>query len=442
MSSPLAIAGVTAVLRDLLNNGLIDHNIAGAIGANVNVTASPPDVIKIDGANAQTQLNLFLHQVTPNPGWRNIGFPARDERGARLTNVPLALDLHYLLTAYGAEDLHSEILLGYAMHLLHETPVLDRQAIRTALAGGMVDGSVLPPAFQTLDAADIADQVEQIKIAPSSLGAEEMSRLWAALQAHYRPTAAYQVSVVLIDAQRPTRASLPVLTRGGRDPLTQQERGIVAEASLLPPYPTLRGIELPNGQIAARLGDALTLSGHHLDGANVSVRFEHPRLSDAIDIPVGTNTQTDEVAVSLPNDAQAQMDWPAGAWSVSLALRRPGESQMRTSNAVPLLLAPRLDLAPASTSATRDAGTGAVTIHLAYSPQARPGQKLSLNCGGFETPAPDFAASSAALDFVFAQLDAGQQWLRLRIDGVDSLLVDRSTTPPRFDATQRLEIPA
>ncbi len=49
MSSPLAIAGVTAVLRDLLNNGLIDHNIAGAIGANVNVTASPPDVIKIDG---------------------------------------------------------------------------------------------------------------------------------------------------------------------------------------------------------------------------------------------------------------------------------------------------------------------------------------------------------------------------------------------------------
>lgn len=442
MSSPLAIAGVTAVLRDLLNNGLIDHNIAGAIGANVNVTASPPDVIKLDGANAQTQLNLFLHQVTPNPGWRNVGLPARDERGTRLANAPLALDLHYLLTAYGAEDLHSEILLGYAMHLLHETPVLDRQSIRTALAGGTVDGSVLPPAFQGMDAADIADQVEQIKIVPSSLGAEEMSRLWAALQAHYRPTAAYQVSVVLIEARRPTRASLPVLTRGPRDPVTQQERGIVAEASLLPPYPTLGGIELPNRQIAARLGDALILSGHHLDGTNVSVRFEHPRRTDAIDMPLGVNTQPDSVAVSLPNDAQAQSDWPAGAWSVSVSLQRPGETQNRTSNAVPLLLAPRLDLAPASTTATRSAASGIVTIHLAFGPQARPGQKISLNCGGREVQAPGFAAPSAALDFAFPQLDAGQQWLRLRIDGVDSLLLDRSTLPPRFDATQRLTIPA
>jgi hypothetical protein len=35
MSSPLAIATVTAVLRDLLNNGLIDHNIVGALGSNV-----------------------------------------------------------------------------------------------------------------------------------------------------------------------------------------------------------------------------------------------------------------------------------------------------------------------------------------------------------------------------------------------------------------------
>ena len=32
MSNALAIAGVTAVLKDLLNNGLIDHNVTGAVG--------------------------------------------------------------------------------------------------------------------------------------------------------------------------------------------------------------------------------------------------------------------------------------------------------------------------------------------------------------------------------------------------------------------------
>src|SRR3569832_2409248 len=102
MSSPLALAAVTAVLRDLLNNGLIDHDITGALGNNVTVTAVQTDTIAIDGNNARTQRNLFLHQVTPNAGWRNVGLPSRDDRGTRLANPPLALDLHYLLTAYGA----------------------------------------------------------------------------------------------------------------------------------------------------------------------------------------------------------------------------------------------------------------------------------------------------------------------------------------------------
>ena len=32
MSTALAIASVTAVLRDLLNNGLVDHNLASTVG--------------------------------------------------------------------------------------------------------------------------------------------------------------------------------------------------------------------------------------------------------------------------------------------------------------------------------------------------------------------------------------------------------------------------
>src|SRR5262245_21427962 len=214
MSSALAIAAVTAVLKDLLNNGLIDHNVTGAVGGNVNVTALPPDRVFAPGTPEGNQLNLFLHQVTPNAGWRNVGLPSRGSRGERLSNPPLALDLHYLLTAYGAEDFNAEILLGYAMQLLHETPVLARDAIRAALIPPTVTGAILPPALQALAASDLADQVEQLKICPAFLNTEELSKLWSALQAHYRPTAAYQVSVVLIEATRSTRTPLPVLTRG------------------------------------------------------------------------------------------------------------------------------------------------------------------------------------------------------------------------------------
>ena len=45
MSNALAIASVTRVLKDLLNNGLIDHDVSDAVGGNVTVTALPPDRI-------------------------------------------------------------------------------------------------------------------------------------------------------------------------------------------------------------------------------------------------------------------------------------------------------------------------------------------------------------------------------------------------------------
>ncbi len=100
MSNALAIGAVTAVLRDLLNNGLVDNNLVAGVG-DVTVSVLPPDRVPIEGTDARSQLNLFLHQVTPNQGWRNAGLPSRDAQGERISNPPLALDLHYLLTAEG-----------------------------------------------------------------------------------------------------------------------------------------------------------------------------------------------------------------------------------------------------------------------------------------------------------------------------------------------------
>ena len=214
MSSALAIASVTAVLRDLLNNGLIDSNISSLVG-NVVVSTLAPDRIDITSNDQQSQLNLFLYQVTPNASWRNVGLPARNAAGERISNPPLALNLHYLLTAYGAQDLHAEILLGYGMQLFHETPVLPRKAIRTSLQNPdqVGAGSGLPAAMQALFTSELAEQVEQIKIVPETLNTEEISRMWSAFQAHYRPTAAYQASVVLIESKQSIKTALPVAER-------------------------------------------------------------------------------------------------------------------------------------------------------------------------------------------------------------------------------------
>src|SRR5215216_6215328 len=109
MSTALAIASVTHVLKDLLNNTLIDHDVTGTMGVNVKVTALPPDRVDATATTDQSQLNLFMYQATPNQGWRNERLPSHNGQGERINNPPLALDLHYLLTAYGVEELHAEI---------------------------------------------------------------------------------------------------------------------------------------------------------------------------------------------------------------------------------------------------------------------------------------------------------------------------------------------
>jgi hypothetical protein len=266
MSNALAIASVTAVLKDLLNNGLIDHDVASSVG-NVNVTALAPDRIDTTTTNQQSQLNLFLYQVTPNAGWRNVGLPSRDSRGERISNPPLALDLHYLLTAYGALEFHSEILLGYGMQLLHESPVLTRDAIRQSLApptpvGG---GGGLPPELQVLFTSELAEQVELIKIALENLNTEEMSRMWTAFQSHYRPTAAYQVSVVLIESRRPTRSTLPVRARNiyvvpfSQPVIEQIKSQVIATGPILTGAPILAGHRLVVGGRSLRGEDVVVL---------------------------------------------------------------------------------------------------------------------------------------------------------------------------------------
>ena len=427
MSNALAIAGVTAVLKDLLNNGLIDHNVTGAVGGNVTVTALPPDRVFAPGAQESNQLNLFLHQVTPNAGWRNAGLPSRDERGERMTNPPLALDLHYLLTAYGAEDLHAEILLGYGMQLLHETPVLSRQAIRTALVPSPVSGTILPPALQALSSADLAEQVEHIKISPAAFTSEEMSKLWSALQARYRPTAAYQVSVVLIESQKPAKTALPVLTRGPVEPVTQRERGVSVRGDLTSPFPAILSVIAPNRQTSVQLGETLTIEGRHLDGANTSVRFTNVRLPNALELaPLAGRTAT-RLQVTIPNDPA---QWVAGIYTVAVMVQRPGETFQRTTNELSLPLAPTVTT-PLPLSIGRD-GNGDASITLTCRPEVRPQQRAVLILGDREISAQPHPGQTSSLSFLVKKAKPETAFIRLRVDGVDSTLVNRAVSPPAF----------
>ncbi|MCU1350519.1 MAG: hypothetical protein JWO56_3549 [Acidobacteria bacterium] len=423
MSNAFAIGAVSAVLKNLLDNAVVNEPLASSVN-NVKVSVLAPDLART-AATDKTRLNLFLYHVEPNPGWRNVALPSRDGNGDRLTNPPLALDLYYLLSAYSETDYEAEILLGYAAQLLHEVPVLSRDAIRKTF-----EAAVVSP-FTKFATSELADQVEQIKITPHSMNTEETSKLWSALMTNYRPSIAYHVSVVLIEAGRPVRRPLPVL-----------RRAITVIPHVLPPYPTLTAALPPNEQSAIRLGETLTLQGHDLAGTTIVARFENARLPTPLTVSTMLTATNEEVTLAIPNLPAA---WPAGNYSVSLQVTKTGQPP-RTSNAVPLMLAPEMPVVAGEVdgTATRD-GAGKVTIVLNnLRPQVLPSQQATLVAGDHEAPPQPHAAATTTLTFVFDKPAApppGVYFVRLRIDGVESLLVNRNVKPPAFEPDQKKTIP-
>ncbi len=366
MSTALAIASVTAVLKDLLHNGLIDHDLVSSLG-DVLVSALPPDRIDVSATTGNSQLNLFLYQVTPNAGWRNVGLPSRDGRGDRLANPPLALDLHYLLTAYGAKDLHAEILLGYGMQLLHETPVLTRDAIRTSLKPptAVESGGDLPATLRTLFTSELAEQVEQIKIVPQALSTEEVSKLWSAFQARYRPSAAYQASVVLIESRQSTRSALPVRARKiyvvpFRQPVIEQ---IMSQADAASPV-------LAEQAILA--GYRLVIRGKQLRGEDTRVEIGGLEV-----VPVANDIEDEKITVQIPASV------PAGVQGVQVVQRilmgsPPTPHEGVSSNVSAFVLRPRID--PATVSFAPGGGGPAISgaISLSVKPAVKSEQQVVL----------------------------------------------------------------
>lgn len=451
MSKLFAIAGVTAVLRDLLNNGVIDgivNDKGGSPLGNVLVTAQPPDRIKVDEASEKPQLNLYMYQVTPNSGWRNVGLPSRSSTGERLSNPPLAIDLHYLVSAYGPQEFHTDALLGYAMYLLHETPVLTRRAIRTALNPlapiPLVPNENRPDSgMELFIKSNLAEQIEQIKITPHYLSAEEISKLWMAFQAKYRPSAAYQVSVLLIDNDQPAHSPLPVLKIG------EDDRGPIVIPGLTLPFPSVEKIELPNNQVSALVGDEVKIAGTYLTGdfkpdPVVNIVLTNASLGRTVTIDSFESNNNQEIVFILQDNV------PAGLWMLSVvAIPKDEQGNQQpdrkvTSIEVPFLVAPKIttDLKNTTfelTGITNNLGNA--TINLVVSPQMQPQQRVKLALGSTEVAAATIEAETGSIKFTYNSIAAGRYRARLTVDGVESHLIDRTdAVNPTFDETQVIVI--
>jgi hypothetical protein len=460
MSNAFAIAAVTATLYNLLKAAAQnDSEFQG-----VTVTTKPPDVAR-DGDSGD-QLNIFLYHTTTNSAFSNIPMRERvkpNEKG----RPPLALNLHYLITAYGNgdDDVRAHLLLGLAMLALHDYSQLTRDDLKNVLS--------------TLKGMrpDLHEQIEQVKITPQPLSLEELSKLWTTFQTQYRISAAYSVSVVVIESKDPVVTPLPVARRTADDYVDSQ-------SNLLPPFPTLTDVLLAKdvipeidkktpAQVRTQLAgidqrdikralsnsirrttfvphDHILLIGHHLTG-KLELQFEHPRLPQAIPLSIDNRAANGGkdffIPFILPDRPNA---WLPGVYRLRISVN--DSDPPRTSNVLPFVIAPTMTVdqaierdAEGFPSVPLPAG-GSLTLAISVNPGLLHESQVVLLFNKLEVkPEPDTTIPPvprrSKLQFALSNLQAKRVYpLRLRVDGVDSLLIDVDQTPPSFRPDQHLKV--
>ncbi|MCK2242800.1 MULTISPECIES: DUF4255 domain-containing protein [unclassified Crossiella] len=406
MSNARVIEAVTQILKGILQSG-VDRVYDG-----VRATTMPPD--KVGDTGHEVQLNLFLYQTTVDSAWRNDPFPANATRRGESGFPPLPLVLHYLVTPVvrDGDEIVAHRVLGGALRALHDHPVLS----------GAELNSKAPY-------ARVAEEVESVSVTPLPAGTDELTNLWSAFQTPYRMSMAYEARVVLIESERESRAPVPVLRRG------EDDRGPIAVPEVGTGFPTLDTVEVEDEHPAALLGEAIVLRGTNLAGADLEVSLSHPLLGAPVK-PAITEKSATHLGFRVPADVERT---PAGFWTATVSLTST-EGDRLHSNAIPVGIGPRItSRMPMEVHRLRDA-EGSVEVNLTLEPEVRPGQRVFLLLGSRAVPPREFREATGSLEFRVPFAEEGSHLTRVRVDGVDTRLVNREPVIPVFDDTQRVTV--
>ena len=385
MSTYTAIGAVGLSLQRLLNDRL-DHPAGTVV-----TVGNPPDE---PDAEAPV-VNLFLYRVSLNGALSNMPPRNRGERGA-YGHPPLPLNLYYLLNTYGtttaagSDTLQDEIvahdLLGSAMRILNDYPILT-PAIET---GGGV---------QVLD-ADLLDANEAVKITLDPLSLEDLSKVWTALNRPFRPSAAYEVSLVQIDSKLRTPNVLPVGPIGDRS-----GPKVHTIAGMSPVIEDLHAAQRTAAQV--RVGETLVLEGSGFAGDETLASID-----GMDDVGQVTSVQEDRMTVVINDDPRLQPGIHTLRVSHGVMIGEPLERRATfVSNTVAFALVPRV------TSATLGAKLTIKGDRLLH-----PGVECVTLVGGQTVTSYDGTSTPAQLKMAPPELEPGTTArVFVRVNGVQSI---------------------
>ncbi|HIK17517.1 MAG TPA: DUF4255 domain-containing protein [Leptolyngbyaceae cyanobacterium M33_DOE_097] len=405
MSNYLAIATVTATLQRLLQASA-QADVDGA-----RVTTVRPDTA--GGSVPETGINLFLYRVAPNPAWRNADLRTRTSDGQFSKRPQAALDLFYLLTCFGNEiELEPHRLMGSAIRTLHAQPVLTTAMIQAAIA---------TPGFSFLQASNLADQVESVKLMPLPLSTDELSNLWSTFfQTPYALSIAYQVGVVLIESDDIPQRALPVRDR---------------RFAIMPNQPMVElAISTDGAREPITMSTRLRILGSRLRGEQTQVRIGQVEVTP-------TKVEDREILLDLAGLDAAPLS--AGVQSLQVVHRTAADPLRGTeSNVVPFVLRPLIT--QIVVGEMEDDGDDRRTgeLRLSLNPPLLPGQRVSLHLNEQTDRSPSAysfdeikrATNSGEIAFLLRDVKPGNYLVRVQVDGAESRLeVDTTPTSPTFE---------
>ena len=416
MSTALAIAATTRVLGALIDKNITNANLDAALGQPPYVTTLAPD--QLEGATKEVaRLSLFLYHVTYNQGWREVGLPSRDSSGVGIDRPPLALDLHYLLVAYGQADYVPQMLLGLGMQALHETPFLGRNEITAAFT------HPVGPVDSALATSELAAQFEMIKVTPEPLTTEDLSKLWTAFGGKFRPSAGYAATVVLIESTAPIQSALPVTKPPNLLVVQFAEPTITAVIPLFVPW-------APPPLVVTLVGTNLTAPGSLVVFTNNPASPQPPQ-------PVGNGSS--QATVTVPTTLPAGMNTLQIVQQAAIGAGPPPKTILQ-SNAALFYLQPVIRPDPNTPGAdlikvgpVDNSKTPPLTpITVELDPVLNSGQQVQLLLNQLNPPvgaapqaftfdaAPADISANTVTFYVFGV--AGTYLVRVRVDGAASVL--------------------
>lgn len=382
MSNHLAIAQAGEALKRFLA-----RSVTQDVGYAVDVVTRKPPTEPPDGP----MICIFLYQVTPNGALRNQDLPTRDVGGRLLRKPQAALNLHYLVSFYGNEDqLQPQALLGSVARALHAEPTLSRADLEDAATAVYLAG------------ADLAEAVERVRLTPTKLEIDDLSKLWSMLhQTPFAVSMVYEAAVVLLDGPGVPTAGRPVLERRlrvlpYRSPIVNRLLAVDPEG-VLPP----REGPVPKGH-------AVHLVGTDLNGEGVAVRIgTEPVLTP-------TEVRADRL-VFVPGDSLAPGVYPV---RVRHEIGLNGTTRPLESNVVALIRQPTVESASVEVA-------GNVTVRLDL--PVRADQRVSLLLDNesdsyrFEAPFPlPEPREENSVVVPVSAVRSGGYLVRVQVDGVES----------------------